>query len=130
MKTTVVVLAVLCSPALAAAQSDRGLSTASAVFGAAAAADWASTHYALRAGLHEANPLLAPCHDQPTATVVAGAALDAAWLWAVHRYVAPRHPKAAMIILYAAAAGRACIAARNVRVTRGLPGVGPLSGAG
>ena len=88
-----------------------------ATFMAAAAADWTTTGIALsRPGVHESNPLLGFTGSRPTTTVSALIIGDVAGAWAITRYVAPRKPRLARVMLYSFAAARASMAIHNARV--------------
>ncbi len=90
------------------------------VFSSAAAADWITTYRNLqhpgegRTGL-EQNPLLHWTRNRPWPTVIAGASMDVAGVWAWNHYVGKRHPKAAKAGLYAMTGVRLWLTARNLR---------------
>ncbi len=97
----------------------QSLRTATTVFAATAAADWTVTGIGLAQGtIHEANPTFGWAHDRPARTVAAGVGLDVAGVWALHRWVAPTHPKVAAVLLYAQAAARVAFVARGARYLR------------
>jgi len=70
--------------------------------------------------LNEANPYLHPLQSQPALLVSALAAQDAAEVWAVQRFVAPRHPKWAIAAYIAGALMNGWLAAHNVQHMRQL----------
>jgi hypothetical protein len=91
------------------------------VYGAAASADVASSVYAFHHGAREANPLINWLEPQGTGVMLGvGSVVDAAGVWAAHRYLGRRHAKAVRIALYALAGVRVGIAVHNIRVGRGL----------
>lgn len=114
-----IILVLLCATT-AHAQS---LKTATVTFATAAAADWTTTAMALSASphivslrVHESNPMLQWAHDDPLKTVLAGAAIDAASIYAVRRWIGPRHPKVVAVIFYAQAAARVYFVSKSVRI--------------
>ncbi len=91
--------------------------TAAYVFAGTAAADWTMTSYGINKGrVHEANPALQWARNEPWKIVAAGAAGDAAGVWALNRYVAPKHPKIAAVTLYAQAALRVYFVSRGIQI--------------
>lgn len=108
-------------PGVASAQSrpDSRLKVPTAVAGAAAAADWASTYYALKNfELRETNPMLRSFEGSPGQLVTVGAALDAAAFSAWNVTVGRKHPRIAAAGLWAMAGFRAYLVLHNVRNTQ------------
>ncbi len=104
--------------AAATVAEGQSLKLPTAAFAGAAAADWVSTAQALNHPFRrEANPLLHFAGNKPLPTVAAGAAMDAAGVWAWTRFVGRNHPRLAAAGLYAAAAFRGSLALRNARLT-------------
>jgi hypothetical protein len=90
-----------------------------AVYASSAAADLYTTHVALERGVfYERNPMGAWLDDRPTALVAFSATADAAVVWSLHRWLAPRHPRLLRAGLYAAAGVRFWLAARNAAAVR------------
>lgn len=121
---TLLVILILLSGGVAAAQMPApSLKVPTTLFAVAASADWATTHRILSTvpGAREANPMLGITHSHPTRTVLLGAALDVAGVWATHRFVAKKHPKWAKVGLYAATAFRLALVARNMRMLATRP---------
>jgi hypothetical protein len=108
----------------AAAQEARAdvsarLRLPTALYVAAASVDVATTAYCVSAGCRERNPAVA--WMQSTSTVgmlAAGEAADMAGLWAWRKFVGRRHPRITRVGLYAVAAVRLGLAARNMREGR------------
>ncbi|MGE3843177.1 MAG: hypothetical protein AB7I50_16515 [Vicinamibacterales bacterium] len=90
-----------------------------AVYSSSAVADLYTTHAALRRGVfYEKNPMGAWLDHRPTALVAFSATADAAIVWGLHRWLAPRHSRVLRVGLYAAAGARFWFAARNASATR------------
>lgn len=80
----------------------------------AAAADWTTTYQFMNKGVPESNPMLSWVgKDRPGATVALGAAIDVAGVWAIGKFIAPKHPKIAKAILYGWAGSKGAAAAQN-----------------
>jgi len=96
-------------------------------FAIAAAADWATTaHFLMWHGGHEDNPVINWAPNAPT-TIALGAAIDVAGVVTWKRLMRG-HPRWAAAGLYAAAAGRIFLAARNEYRIAHLPGApGPCA---
>lgn len=89
------------------------------VYTSSAAADLYTTHAALRRGaFYERNPMGAWIDHRPTALVAFSASADAAIVWGLHRWLAPKHSRVLRVGLYAAAGVRFWLAARNAAATR------------
>ena len=117
--TSVLLLFALGSLPAAAQDAAPSLKIPTIVFAGAAAADWTTTYAALASGeFRECDPLLTFTKNRPVPTVVFGAALDVAAVWAWRRAVGRRHPKLAALGLYVAAGLQASIAARNLHRVR------------
>lgn len=85
----------------------------------AAAADWASTYYALKNyQLRETNPLLQSFQKSPGRLVTVGAAIDAAAFSAWNVTVGRKHPRIAAAGLWAMAGFRAYLVLHNLRNTQ------------
>lgn len=112
-------LVVMCLTVWAGSASAQSLKAATYTFAVTAAADWTMTGVGLSKGaMTEGNPSLRWAHDNPVAVVAAGAAMDVAGVWTLHKWVAPKHPKIAAIVLYAQAATRVYFASKGVRMMR------------
>ncbi len=113
-------LAMLCVPAPGRAQGRLVLPTSIAA--GAAAADWASTYYALtRARVHEVNPVLHPFEKRPLTLVLLGGAIDVATVWAWNGSIGRSRPRVAASGLWAMAAFRTYLAVRNAGNARRAP---------
>jgi len=114
-------LAGLCLGAPAGAQGLR-LALPTSIAASAAAADWASTYYALtRKQVHEVNPVLRPLEGRPTRLVLLGAAIDVAGVWAWNRSVGTSRPTIAASGLWVMAAFRGYLALHNINNARRAP---------
>lgn len=103
------------SPAVA--QERPSLARPLAAYAAGAALDLHSTYRALHYdGVQELNPMSGWVGRRPVAFVAVAAAEDAALIWALHKWVSPRHPRLFTIGLYTAAVLRTGIAARNYHI--------------
>ncbi len=90
-----------------------------ALYSSSAAADLYTTHAALQRGaFYEKNPMGAWIDHRPTALVAFSATADAAIVWGLHRWLAPRHSRLLRVGLYAASGVRFWLAARNAAATR------------
>ena len=107
-------------PGWAAAQEQgSALRVPTIAAGAAAAADWGTTYYALKHfRLREVNPLLSPMQHQPGKMVSMGAAMDVAMVSAWNLALGRGHPRVAAAGLWAMTAFRAYLAVHNLRNTR------------
>ena len=104
-------------PGLAAAQD--GLRTPTIAASAAAAADWASTYYALKHfQVREVNPLLSPFQGQPGRMVALGALIDVGIVSGWNLGIGRRNERVGMAGLWAMAAFRSYLAIHNMRNTR------------
>jgi hypothetical protein len=89
------------------------------VYAGSAAADLFTTHAALqRPGFYEKNPVGAWLDERPTTLVVVSATADAALVWGLHRWLAPRHSRLLRAGLYVASGVRFWLAARNAAAVR------------
>jgi hypothetical protein len=105
-------------PGLARAQ-DNPLRAATIAASAAAAADWASTYYAVKHfQVREMNPLLSPMQARPGRMISMGAAMDAGLVSAWNLSVGRRNERLAVAGLWAMTAFRAYLAIHNLRNTR------------
>lgn len=94
---------------------ERALTVPTVVFMSAAVSDMASTYVTNRwGGLHEQNPTLNWLQPHPLAMVALGAAMDVAGVRAWNHFVGTKHPRLAAAGLYAGAAFRTFLAARNL----------------
>lgn len=112
----VLVLAVACPHELLAQEQQSQLKLPTAIFAAAATADWATTYHGIKNfRLREANPVLRPFDDTPGKMVILGGAIDvgavAAWNYAVGR----NHPRIAAAGLWTMTAFRAYLTLHNLR---------------
>ena len=86
---------------------------------AAAAADWASTYYAVKHfQVREVNPLLSPMERRPGRMISMGALMDAGLLSAWNLGVGRRNERLAVTGLWAMTAFRAYLTIHNLRNTR------------
>ena len=122
LKLTVFVLALaVACPAISFAQdrpnqTNPGLKLPTALFAAAAAADWATTYHGLKHyRLRETNPLLRPFDDTPGKMVLLGSAIDIGAAAAWHYGVGRDHPRLAAAGLWTMTAFRAYLAFHNLR---------------
>ncbi len=108
---------VLCLTALISAPTaGQSLKLPTSPFIATASGDWVTTFTFLsKHTAREGDPLLRFAHSRPVETVAAGAAMDAAGLYAWTRFAGRHHPKIAAAGLYAATAFRSYL------ILRGLP---------
>jgi hypothetical protein len=108
-------------PSLAAAQ-DAGSSSLrlpTMAAGAAAAADWGTTYYALKHfRLREVNPLLSPMQDAPGRMISVGAAMDVGLVSIWNLTLGRDHERLAAAGLWAMTAFRAYLAVHNLRNTK------------
>jgi hypothetical protein len=103
----------------AASAQERTLVVPTIAASAAAAADWATTYYALdNFRIHERNPLLRPFAGSPGQLVTVGAAIDAGAVTAWNLTVGRRKPRLAAAGLWALTAFRTYLAVKNLRNTR------------
>ncbi len=117
-------LALLISTRAAEAQETPRLRVSSAIFLGGAAADWAATSHCMTASTWclEQNPAANAVNKRfgLPAMIAAGAAADVAGLWAVNRWVRPRHPRLASTLLIVAGVARAGLAVNNLRLANRL----------
>jgi hypothetical protein len=107
------------STAAAAAEERVSLRLPLAVYASGAAADLYSTHAALQRDVfYERNPMGAWLDERPTALVAFSATADAAIVWGLHRWLAPKHSRLLRVGLYGASAVRFWLAARNMAAIR------------
>jgi len=105
-------------PSLTLAQENR-LRTPTIAASAAAAADWASTYYALKYyKVRELNPIINPLQHQPGRMISMGIAIDAGLVSAWNLGIGRRNERVAMAGLWAMTAFRAYLAIHNMRNTR------------
>ena len=106
-----------CLPGLAGAQDN--LRTPTIAASVAAAADWASTYYAVKHfQLREMNPVISPLQARPGRMISMGAVMDAGLVSAWNLSVGRRHERLAVTGLWAMTAFRAYLAIHNLRNTR------------
>jgi hypothetical protein len=106
-------------PSFASAQDGGALRIPTMAAGAAAAADWASTYYALKHfNVREVNPLLNPMQHEPGRMVTMGAAMDVGLVSAWNLTIGPRNERLAVAGLWAMTAFRAYLALHNMRNTQ------------
>ena len=112
----VLALALACPASLDAQERPSGLKVPTAAFGAAAAADWATTYHGLKHyRLREMNPLLRPLDHSPGKMVLLGAAIDVGAVAGWHYAVGRNHPRLAAAGLWTMTAFRAYLAFHNIR---------------
>jgi hypothetical protein len=107
-------------PGRAGAQdAGGGLRLPTIVAGAAAAADWGTTYYALKHfRLREVNPILSPMQHEPGRMISMGAAMDVGLVSAWNLSLGRNHERIAAAGLWAMTAFRAYLAVHNLRNTR------------
>jgi hypothetical protein len=114
--------AVACNTASAQGLEEEvseGFRLPTTVYLAAASVDVATTAYCVSAGCLEGNPAVAWMQSRSAVGMLAaGEAADMAGLWAWRTYVGRRNPALAKLGMYAVAAVRLGLAARNVREGR------------
>lgn len=118
LRIAVVFYVVVLLPSLAAAQEDplRAPTIAASV---AAAADWASTYYAVKYfKVRELNPIISPLQHEPARMISMGALLDAGIVSAWNVGVGRRNERLAIAGLWTMAAFRTYLAIHNLRNTR------------
>lgn len=112
----VLALALACPHELFAQERDGSLKLPTAMFAAAAVADWATTYHGLKHyRLREANPVLRPFDDTPAKMVLIGGAIDVGAVAAWHYAVGRNHPRIATAGLWTMTAFRAYLAVHNIR---------------
>ena len=105
-------------PGLVRAQ-DSPLRAPTIAASAAAAADWASTYYAVKHfDVREMNPLISPMQRRPGRMISMGAAMDAGLISAWNLSVGRRNERLAVAGLWAMTAFRTYLAIHNLRNTR------------
>jgi hypothetical protein len=118
-RMTAAALLVVLLPSLALAQQHDGLRAPTIAASAAAAADWASTYYALKYfKVRELNPLINPMQHKPGQMISVGVAIDAGIVSAWNLGVGRRNQRLAIAGLWAMTAFRAYLAIHNLRNTR------------
>lgn len=112
----VLALAVACPAGAFAQERDPRLKLPTAMFAAAAAADWATTYHGLKFyRLRETNPLLRPLDHTPAKMVLLGSAIDVGAVAAWHYGVGRDHPRLAAVGLWSMTAFRTFLALHNLR---------------
>jgi len=102
----------------AQAESPKSLKLPTIAASTAAAADWASTYYALKNyHVREMNPLLQPWQNNPGQLVSMGAVMDAGMISTWNMTMGQKHPKIAAVGLWGMAAFRTYLAVHNMRNT-------------
>jgi hypothetical protein len=117
----IVAAAFLCIllPSLAQAQQESALRAPTIAASAAAAADWASTYYALKYfKVRELNPIINSMQHQPGRMISVGTAIDAGIVSAWNMGVGRKNERLAAAGLWAMAAFRTYLAIHNLRNTR------------
>jgi hypothetical protein len=116
----VAALIVVCVfPVQAYAQNPPDLKAPTIVASAAAAADWATTYYALKNyHVRELNPLLQPWQSKPGQLVSVGAIVDGAAFSTWNLTMGRKHPRIAAAGLWAMAGFRTFLAIHNIRNTQ------------
>jgi hypothetical protein len=111
-------LVVALLPSLAGAQ-EHALRAPTIAASAAAAADWASTYYAVKYfKVREMNPLINPLQHEPARMISVGAVLDAGIVSAWNLGVGRSNQRIAAAGLWTMAAFRTYLAIHNLRNTR------------
>lgn len=121
MRLTAVVLLCLVAVPASAQEPERPLTTgvvsSLVVLGSATFLDLHSTHYALKVGATEQNPLMRG--STPKRIAVASASF-AAYTWLATSRWGREHPKLMMVASFAAAGATAWVASRNYRIYRAM----------
>lgn len=96
------------------------LNTALWVYGATASADWAVTAVCLKVPCGSTPQVGLFLHgiDEPRVSVPLGLAIDAAIAWSVREYVAPEHPRIALVLLYGLSGARVVVTATHINYLR------------
>lgn len=114
----------LLAASTAHAQDALSLRLPATLYLASAAADQASTAYGFGASprFGETNPAGDWIRQRygSTAMFAAGAAADVASVWAVQKWIAPKHPRLARAVFYAGTAARVWFTVGNIRLARRL----------
>jgi hypothetical protein len=106
-------------PSLAQAQQESALRAPTIAASAAAAADWASTYYALKHfKVRELNPIINSMQHRPGRMISVGSAIDVGIVSAWNLGVGRRNERLAATGLWAMAAFRTYLAIHNLRNTR------------
>jgi hypothetical protein len=100
-----------------AAQSHR-LKWPTVVYLSAATADWSSHHYCMAQSQWcvEGNPMYSWAGERSPWTTVVGGSVNGFTVWAVNKWVAPRHPRLAVFGLIAGAVIQGWAAYTNVQL--------------
>jgi hypothetical protein len=117
----VAALCLVCLLPVSASAQERtpGLQAPTIAASVAAAADWASTYYALKNfRVREVNPLLRPLESSPGKLVTIGAVMDVAAFSMWNTTMGRNHPKIATAGMWAMAGFRAYLAIHNMRNTQ------------
>jgi hypothetical protein len=105
-------------PCLAAAQ-ENALRAPTIAASVAAAADWASTYYAIKYfKVRELNPVISPLQHEPARMISVGAVMDAGIVSAWNLGVGRKNQRVAMAGLWTMAAFRTYLVIHNLRNTR------------
>ena len=105
-------------PSLAVAQ-ESPLRAPTIAASAAAAADWASTYYAVKYfKVHEMNPFINPLQHEPAQMISMGALLDVGIVSAWNLGIGRKNERLAVAGLWTMAAFRTYLAIHNLRNTR------------
>jgi hypothetical protein len=117
-RTAALVVGLALLPRLAVAQEDP-LRVPTIAASAAAAADWATTYYAVKYfKVRELNPVINSMQHKPGRMISTGAAIDAALVSAWNLGVGRKNERVAVAGLWAMTAFRTYLAIHNLRNTR------------
>lgn len=121
MKTFFAALMLISLGVSASAQS---LKLPTLVYTGAMFADWSTTalsHPPDGVTVHETAPIINRLEaNHPKLMYAVGASIDAASIYAIHKFIGKRHPKVATVVFYAGAAIRGTLAVRNARLNHQL----------
>jgi hypothetical protein len=119
MKWMVMMMVLAVASAARAQEAEGRLDRAAlSVYATGAALDLHSTYLVLQRGGHEVNPLGHWIEGTPVLFLGFAVAEDVAALAGLRRWVSPKHPRAARVLLYALAGVRFACAAHNYREAR------------
>ena len=129
MRSIIVACVVLATPALSHAEDQPptlSMKLPLVVYSGTAALDYHSTHYFLQfEGLQEWNPATNWLDHRPKTMIAVGAAMEASAVYALHRWIGRKHPKAFRVALYAASGLHLVGAWRNYGNTAGHLRIAP-----
>lgn len=89
------------------------------VYWSAVSADWATTYVGLKQGGQEMNATIS-WGKTPAGIVGLAVAEDVGCYWLAHTLIGKKHPKLEKAVMFGLSGFRGYLAARNIRITRGL----------